>query len=305
MSLLKYFSQPSTWGLLFVFLCQLVYASPEVILLGMAFSGAWIFYRDRKQLVSFVSMRKNHQALWLVPLCFVSVFFVKLVSSVWAFIPKEAIDNAFNNVHFLLWPGVVIYLRKYGVSPHRAEPWMVASMVILMFWYSGARLFFPESEDAQCFKAGGHNCGLLGHTLAFMLLWLFLAVTRPNLKVQSRSVFLVGFIAGWIAFLGTGRRTEMLGLLVGMLGVMIWRFKGPLTLKKSLIMCGIFSVVLMLAWPVMAPRFAVVENEVVSYMQGGNRVLMPLKLLWAPAWRCIESRWSLFVPGLGWVGVQD
>lgn len=266
----KFWTESRQWTLLFVFLCQLVYASPELILLGMALSGAWIFYRDRKQMISFVLMMENNRALWLVPMCFVSVFFIKLVSSIWAFTPKEAIDSAFNNVHFLLWPGVVIYLRKSGVSLRRAEPWMVASMVVLMFWYLGARLFFPESEDAQCFKAGGHNCGLLGHTLAFMLLWLFLAVTRPYLSVQSRSVFFLGLIAGWIAFLGTGRRTEMLGLIVGMLGVLIWRFKGSVTVKKSLLMCGIFAVILTLAWPVMAPRFAVVENEVVSYMQGGQ-----------------------------------
>jgi hypothetical protein len=85
------------WVLLFVFLCQLVFASPELMLLGMAIAGAWLFIRRRKQ-PNFTALPVTAgRAMWLVPLCFVSVFFFKLLSATWALVPKEAIDSAFNS----------------------------------------------------------------------------------------------------------------------------------------------------------------------------------------------------------------
>jgi O-antigen ligase len=258
------------WVLLFVFLCQLVFASPELMLLGMAIAGTWLFLSRRKQ-PNFAALPvTSERAMWLVPLCFVSVFCFKLLSATWAFVPKEAIDSAFNSIHFLLWPALVIYIRIANVSVRQAEPWIAVSMLVLMLWYLGARHFFPMSVDAQCFKAGAHNCGLLGQTMAFMLLWLFIAVTRPDSIGVSRMLLVVGLLAGWVAFLGTIRRTELMGLLLGMAVVLAWRFKESISLKRLLLALGLCVFLLVAAWPVMKLRFVVVSDEVSLYFQGGQ-----------------------------------
>ena len=269
MSILKSLSESRMWILLFVFLCQLVFASPELMLLGMSIAGACLFLSRGKQQDVTASPFAAERAMWLVPLCFVSVFFFKLLSATWAFVPKEAIDSAFNSIHFLLWPALVVYIKNAKLSVRRAEPWIAVSMLVLMLWYIGARLFFPMSVDAQCFKAGAHNCGLLGQTMAFMLLWLFIAVTRPDSKGVSRMLLMGGLLAGWIAFLGTIRRTEMLGLLLGMVVVLVWRFNGRISSKRVVITLGLCVAVLVMAWPVMAPRFSIVTQEVNMYLQGG------------------------------------
>jgi O-antigen ligase len=269
MSLLKSLSEPRIWVLLFVFLCQLVFASPELMLICMAIAGTWLFLRRRKQ-PNFTALpvAAGH-AMWLVPLFFVSVFFFKLLSATWALVPKEAIDSAFNSFHFLLWPALVVYIRNANLSVRRAEPWIAGSMLVLMLWYLGARFFFPMSIDAQCFKAGAHNCGLLGQTMAFMLLWLFIAVTRPDSRGVNRMLLVGGLLAGWIAFLGTIRRTEMLGLLFGMAVVLVWRFNERISIKRVVVTLGLCVVVLVMAWPVMASRFSIVTQEVSMYFQGG------------------------------------
>jgi hypothetical protein len=304
MSICKFITQPRNWVLLFVFLCQLVFASPELILLGMSIAVGWLYCRQRLQSVSSSLMRADPRAFWLVPLCFGSVFLVKLLSATWALHPKEAIDNAFNHIHFLLWPSVMVFIIRAKVSPRKAEPWIVASMILLMFWYLAARLFFPFSEDATCFKAGGHNCGLLGHTLSLMLLWLFIAVTRPESRGLQRVLLLVGLATGWVAFLGTVRRTEMLGLLVGMLVVLVWRFKLTLFMKKARIVLGICLALLIMAWSVMWPRFAVVNHEVNLYLQGGQSRVQALDTsvgarleMYRIAFEAIQARPL-------WVGVQ-
>lgn len=302
MSLLKYLSQPGTWVLLFVVVCQLVFTSPELLLLGMSLTGAWLFIFRRADVESSLSAGTHVRQLWLVPLCFTSVFFVKLLSASWALIPKEAIDTAFNSIHFLLWPGLVIYLRRANVSVRQAEPWIAFSMLVLMLWYLGARFFFPMSVDAQCFKAGAHNCGLLGQTMAFMLLWLFIAVTRPDSKGIRRILLLCGLLAGWVAFLGTVRRTEMLGLLLGMSVVLAWRFKERLSVKKVLAVLSLCSAVFLMAWPVMAPRFSIVSQEVDLYLQGGAARQQAIQTsvgarleMYRIGLQAIESR-----PWLGW-----
>ncbi len=269
MSFSKSLSEPRIWVLLFVFLCQLVFASPELMLLGMAIAGAWSFQSRRAQTSVKVLPDAVVRATWLLPLCFVSVFFVKLLSATWALVPKEAINSAFNSIHFLLWPALAVYIRNANVSLRQAEPWVAASMLVLAVWYLGAYFFFPTSVDAQCFKAGAHNCGLLGQTMAFMLLWLFIAVTRPDSRGGNRMLLVGGMLAGWIAFLGTLRRTEMLGLLLGMAVVMVWRFKERISIKRVLVSLGLCVAVLVVAWPVMVPRFAIVTQEVSLYLQGG------------------------------------
>ncbi len=271
---LNFLSKPDFWILLFIFIFQLVYASPEVILLGMAIAGYWIWFRRRSNYCEseYRIISKSHH--WLVPICFSSIFFIKLISILWATNHKEAIGNAFNNIHFILWPGVMIFLSQSKISPRNSEPWIVFSMLILMAWFLIARYFFPASEDAVCFKAGGHNCGLLGHTIAFFLLWLFIAISRPNENFLYKLTLFVGLIAGWIAFLGTVRRTELLGLLLAMLVVIIWRFNQFFSLKRATIAAGFCATLLVFIWPVMQPRFVVVESEVSAYLQGGeNRLL--------------------------------
>lgn len=261
------------WILLFVFIFQLVYATPEIIILGMAIVGYWIWYRNRFSSINSEIWNNSEKNYWLVPICFASIFFIKLFSALWAISHKEAVSNAFNNIHFILWPGVMIFLSQAKLSPRHAEPWIVFSMVILMIWFVVARIFFPGSEDAMCFKAGGHNCGLLGHTIAFLLLWLFIAFSRPEENLRNKLWLLVGLIAGWIAFLGTIRRTELLGLLVGMLVVIIWRFNQLFSIKRAVITAGFCGILLFFVWPVMQPKFMVVESEVSAYLQGGENRL--------------------------------
>jgi O-antigen ligase len=302
MPTLKSISEPRSWVLLFVFICQLIFTSPELMLVGMALTGCVMLVLDHKRLLSGDWAGADARALWLVPIGFASVFCIKLLSATWALDSKHAVDNAFNSIHFLLWPALVLFFRKANVSVRQTEPWVAASMIVLMIWYLGARLFFPLSVDAQCFKAGAHNCGLLGQTMAFMLLWLFIAVTRPGLEKTDKVYFFSALVAGWLAFLGTLRRTEMLGLLLGMSVVLLWRYKQNFSLKKLMVVCGVCAVFLLLVWPVMKPRFAIVTQEVVLYMEGGSSRVQALNTsvgarleMYRIAVMAIQDR-----PWLGW-----
>ena len=270
MPILQLLSGPHLWVLLFVFLCQLVFASPELILLGMASTGLVLIFRSRKPWPRPAWDRPEVRALWLVPLGFAGVFGLKLLSALWALDARQAVDNAFNSLHFLLWPLLVVFFRQANVSLHQTEKWACASLFVLMVWFLVARFFFPSSVDAQCFKAGAHHCGLLGQTLAFMLLWLFIAATRPGLDRSVKVWLYASLLAGWIAFLGTVRRTEMMGLLLGMGLVLLWRFKQNFSLRKMWLICGLGVVLLALSWPMMKPRFSMVSPELVLYMQGGE-----------------------------------
>ncbi|WP_322991713.1 O-antigen ligase family protein [Limnohabitans sp.] len=269
MPILSFLSRPSSWVLLFVFTCQLIFTSPELILVGMALMGSVLFFRDHKRSLVVDWTGSDARALWLVPIGFASVFWIKLLSASWALDSQQAIDNAFNSIHFLLWPALVLFFRKANVSVRQTESWAAASMIVLMIWYLVARLFFPSSVDAQCFKAGAHDCGLLGQTMAFMLLWLFIAMTRPDIQKTEKVYLISALVAGWLAFLGTLRRTELLGLLLGMSVVLLWRFKKSFSLKKATISLGLCVLLMMMAWPVVNPRFSIVAHEVGLYLEGG------------------------------------
>lgn len=270
MPILPFLSGPRHGVLLFVFLCQLVFTSPELILLGMAATGLVLIWRGPKPWPRPSGEGPDLRALWLVPLGFAGVFGLKLLSAVWALDPRQAVDNAFNSLHFLLWPLLVVFFRVANVSLRETEKWAGASLFVLMVWFLGAKFFFPASPDAQCFKAGAHDCGLLGQTLAFMLLWLFIAATRPGSDRTEKVWLYAALLAGWIAFLGTVRRTEMMGLLLGMALVLLWRFKHNFSLRKVALICGLGVVLLALSWPMMKPRFSMVNQEVVLYLQGGQ-----------------------------------
>lgn len=272
------------------------------MLLTMAISGSVWFYHDKKKLLLPAWADADKRALWLVPLCFVSVFGIKLLSVIWAIEPKQSLNNSFNSLHFLLWPALVIFCSRVNVSVRKTEPWVAASLLILMVWYLAALAFFPLSEDAQCFKAGAHNCGLLGQTLAFMLLWLFIAVTRPNIQNFEKMYLISALLAGWVAFLGTLRRTEILGLILGMGVVLLWRFKQNVSMKKVWMVCCLCVFSLLMAWPVMKPRFAVVSEEVALYTQGGAARMQALNTsvgarleMYRIAFAAIQER-----PLLGW-----
>ncbi len=201
---------------------------------------------------------------------FVSVFAIKLLSMLWAESPREALDNAFNHLHFLLWPALLPFLRKAQVSPLKSEPWIVVSMGLLMVWYLCAIYWFPSSEQAACFAGGTGNCGLLGLTIAFFLFWLFVALTRPAASSRRRVWLALGMVAGWIAFVGTQRRTEMLGLAVALLGVIAWRAAGQITKRRVAYMSLVMALLFTASFQVLEPRFSMVEGEVAEYMQGGE-----------------------------------
>lgn len=266
MPIVNFFSRPQSWVFLFVLLSQLVFALPELIILGMALFGL-LLHRDNQKLRGTLFSTDEERALWLVPLGFTSVFWIKLISASWAFNAEQAISSAFNSIHFLLWPLLVIFFQRANITIRQTEIWAATSLIVLLVWYLGVRLFFPMSEDAQCFKAGAHNCGLLGQILAFILLWMFISFTRQTHDKLNKFYLLIALFAGWIAFLGTMRRTELVGLLIGMCIVLIWRFKKNISLRSIFSFLGLCLILMTLAWSVMKPRFSVVNDEISFFFQ--------------------------------------
>ncbi len=99
MSILKPLSESRMWILLFVFLCQLVFAFPELMLFGMAIAAAWLFLSPRKQ-PDVRALPAAARAMWLFLLCFVSVFFFTYA---WKALANGALLDSVTNSVFVFF----------------------------------------------------------------------------------------------------------------------------------------------------------------------------------------------------------
>ncbi len=197
--------------LLFFGFGQLVFTLPEALLIAMSGMGIVALISLARQR-AFIP--KNSIVLLWLPLAFTSIFFVKLLSSIWAISPKSAIDNAFNHVHFLLWPLVFYYLLT---RPTRIASIAIAlsiSFMAMLTWAVIARALFPASEQAACFYAGVHNCGLLIQTLAVSVLLLVWTILSTELPHVTRRIVVVGILSAFVVLWITERRTEWITLFI-------------------------------------------------------------------------------------------
>ncbi len=263
-------------SLFFIIFFPLVYGLPEIMLLLMAIFGLYYAKKD-----GYFFSKNNFRAaiavekyLIFVPLFFSSVFFLKFSSVIWADNNIVAIHNAFNHIHFLFWPALIPFFRRVDLSLERVEKIIAVLLFILMAWYLGAKFFFPLSEDATCFKAGGHNCGLFGQTIAFFIIWVFLIITRPGVEHHLRIFYISSWMAGWIAFVGTMRRAELLVIITTMIVILIVRIKN-IVHKGVLIFAIAFACIFSIGSVyLMKDRFGLIQSEVSMYMSGGEQRIL-------------------------------
>lgn len=193
-------------------------------IIGLTIVGMIERHRHADPAPAWPGTERSRYAFPILSACFMSVFFLKLLSSLWALNPPRAIDNAFNHVHMLLWPLIAIAAaRARSFDLQRFRLVVAASIWPLLLWLLVARIAFPDSTDATCLKAGAHNCGLLGQVIALHLLWLMLFASAPELSRRDRLLLAASLVAGILVFVATGRRTEWLGLLLAALAIGTWR----------------------------------------------------------------------------------
>lgn len=291
-------------SLFFIVFFPLIYGLPEFLLLVMAILGIYYAQRDG-YFFSKVNLRNlifNQGQLLLVPFFFSSVFFIKLLSSLWAENFHVAINNSFNHIHFLFWPALVPFFRQVKLSLQNVEKIISILLLVLMLWYVGAKIFFPFSEDATCFKAGGHNCGLLGQTIAFFLIWLFLIITRSSLDGKSRIFYIISWMAGWVAFVGTLRRAELLVIILSMIIIMIIRVRSGVHKGILILSIGFGCIFSLGSIHIMKDRFGLIASEVSMYVSGGEQRIIAVNTsvgarleMYRVAYEAIMDR-----PLLGW-----
>lgn len=262
-------SNVDMWIVAFVAGGHLIFASTEVLLVGFAAYG--VLHYMRQPVVVGSSEEPLCCAECRVAMAFVMFFLMKLVSAVWAEVPGEAIDNAFNNVHFFLWPFLLPWFRRSRLSLAQIEYCIAVGLIVLGAWYFIALFAFPQSEQADCFRAGVNGCTTLGFSLSFLLFWLSLAVSRPALSVKVRSFLGLGLLAGWFAFVGTERRTEVMGLLVAIIFVAVWRARGFVNKRIFVGGLALIAFVFLMSFLTLKPRFVQVESEISSYIKGGDQ----------------------------------
>lgn len=265
-------------SLFFIIFFPLIYGLPEIALLIMAILGIYYAKKDGYFFTKNIPKIKydNQSYLIIVPLLFSSVFFIKILSVLWAERHFVAISNSFNHIHFLFWPALIPFFRRVEISLDRVEKIIAILLFILMIWYVGAKLFFPLSEDAICFKAGGHNCGLFGQTVAFFLIWIFLIITRSGVNNKLRLFYVASWGAGWIAFIGTMRRAELLVIMLSMIIITAVRVKNTIH-KATLIFAIVFGCIFSIAsFYTMKDRFYAIESEISMYMATGDKRIAAL-----------------------------
>ena len=135
----------------FVLGCQIMLGWSDMLLLAFAIIAP--FYRSKAVASNVICFRVDATD-WMVAIGFCWVFFVKLFSAAWSIDPSESVDNAFNHLQFMLWPGVMLFFSRSKVEVHRVEPWIAVSLFLLGLWYLIVRQFWPHSENVERFGGG-------------------------------------------------------------------------------------------------------------------------------------------------------
>lgn len=251
----------------FVFLNTLLFGFSDIWLLTAAFAGGVIllskphFWKDELPIGT----------IW-VAMSFAWVFVIKLVSVFWALDPTKAVGNAFNHLHFLLWPLLLPIFSRSKLSPFCAERWIALSFFGLLIFYIFVFIFLPESEQNGRFGGGWGSYGTLAHVLVFYLLWLFAALTRPNdNRSQSESVMMwFAFAAGIFILISTDGRAEQIILVLGLLAISVWRVRSVFSLVFFSIGLTLLFSLITIFFLINGDRFAEVLPEINSYLQGGH-----------------------------------
>jgi len=253
--------------LAFVFLNPLIFGLSDVLLIVLAVAGLVLTIKDR----NCRSLVFSKPTL-TVAFCFVWVFAIKLISTTWAVNPQQALDNAFNNLHFILWPFLLPVLLRSKLHPFAAERWLAYSFFLLLIFYAMVLWLMPMSEQADRFGGGWGSYGMLANVLVFFLLWILASLTRPKTdQVDSNKLLMwVSFFAGLLVLMSTKGRAEQLIFLVVGLGIILWRARMLLTLKQSVFAFILFFFGLSVIYQMNGDRLAEILPEVSSYMQGGD-----------------------------------
>ena len=254
----------------FVLGCQIMLGWSDMLLLAFAIIAP--FYRSKAVASNVICFRVDATD-WMVAIGFCWVFFVKLFSAAWSIDPSESVDNAFNHLQFMLWPGVMLFFSRSKVEVHRVEPWIAVSLFLLGLWYLIVRQFWPHSENAERFGGGVGSYGMLATSITVFLLWLVAALTRPvtDRAVQTKFLMVAGFVFGLVALIGTQARTELGCVAIGVVGVLFFRVRNRLRWRGRLAMVAIAAILLMLSVKAAEDRFGMINGEVSSYLAGGEQ----------------------------------
>ena len=109
------------WVLAFVLITHLVFALPDLMMLGYAVVGLGLWFQHQKA-SSLGPLEWPRSANFWVPFGFAWVFSAKLLSGFWAQMPSDAVNNAFNHVHFLLWPALIPFFLKADIRVAGSPP---------------------------------------------------------------------------------------------------------------------------------------------------------------------------------------
>lgn len=284
---------------IFVLMCQTVWASSDVLLLYFAAAGIWIAWT---QPAIGPLNRTQLSTLW-VSLGFCWVFIIKMVSMAWALHPLESLDNAFNHLHFLLWPALIPFLRRADMNPSAVEPWLGCSMVILALWYFVMRFFLlAENISDWRFEGGVNSYGMLSTTMGFFTLWLIVAWTRPGQSRAFRWGMSVSTLAALVVLFGTRGRTELLGVALGGALVLAWRLRHNMGGKTGVVLLALAMVFGLSTVFAEKARFQMIGDEVNTYFGGHEERLQSIHTsiggrleMYRIALEAIEER-----PILGW-----
>lgn len=251
---------------LFVITCTSLFGAADVLFLVFASLGMWWSYESKGW--SLAGWANGHKE-W-VALAFTWVFAAKLLSIGWALDPAQALDNAFNHLHFLLWPALIAFLRRVDMRPAAAEPAVAAMMFLMAAWYLLEAAFgLGDARAGGRFEAGVRSFGMLATVLAFFVLWMLAAGSRPGKSLGARALLAAGALAGLVALYGTQARTELLGVAVGGGLILLVRLVslGAGRIAAAAAMLGMLSV---LGVGIISAqgRFSVIQHEVQAYFSG-------------------------------------
>lgn len=187
---------------------------------------------------------------------------------VWAEYSGEALDNAFNHLHFLLWPLLVLFMQKAGARLSEVESALAFTLVVLAGWYLAQRFGVSTAPSSDRFQAGVGSTGMLSTVLAFFVLWLVAAATRPRQANRTRWLLGMGALGGLVALYGTQARTELLGVALGLTGLVLFRWPERWIFKAGTVSMFVALICAFLAIYAAKDRFTVIQDEAFAYFAG-------------------------------------
>jgi len=266
---MKYLN-PKTLLTTLPFFISLIYFYAEFIVVLFSVLGGIYIYINKKNAKDIFSLRISNITVLKIAICFSAIFFIKLLSTIWSINPIHSIGNSFNHLQFLFWPFIFVFIYKLNINIIKTEPFLIGSLIAMFLWLTFLKYFYADSEQAMCFAAGAHNCGLLELTLAFILSWVTLIITRIDTKVYYQIFYGMCYIAGFIVLLATERRTSLLGLLIVTFLILSVRLYNNFNYKRFFL----YSTLLILVCSSVAlfsNRYKLIVNEVSAYSQGGDQ----------------------------------